>query len=98
MPKEAEIRKKAIQILREGGWTIWYAPKTRYHHSDIFTIGDMLTWKNRVFKIIQLTTTKNKATRVKRIRNYLRKNNLSGLRVEVWAYAKRSRKFIIEKI
>jgi len=98
MPKEAEIRKKAIQILKKAGWAVWYAPKTRYHHADIFTIGDVLAWKNRSLKIIQLTTTENKAARAKKIRSYLQKNNLSGLRIEIWAYAKRNRKFVIEKI
>jgi hypothetical protein len=96
--REAEIRKRALKILQDQGFTCWYAPKTRYHCSDIFNIGDVLAWKNRALKIIQLTTAGNKATRVKRIRNYLRKNKLSGLRVEVWAYAKRNKKFIIEKI
>lgn len=98
MASESEIRKKVVQILKEKNWIVWYAPKTRYHHSDIFTIGDVLVWRNKSFKIIQLTTAGNKAARVKKIKNYLRKNNLSGLKIEVWAYSKKNRKFIIEKI
>ena len=97
MPKEAEIRKKAIQILGEEGWVTWYPPKVRYKQTDVFGIIDVLALKGKRKKNIQLTTLSNVSTKRKKIINFLEKFKVE-LPVEIWAWNQKKRKFRKEKI
>lgn len=97
MAKEALIRKKAIQILEEEGWVVWYPPKIRYKQTDVFGIIDVLALKGKRRKNIQLTTLPNISTRRKKIINFLKEFNVE-LPVDIWAWDRKKRKFRKEKI
>lgn len=97
MPKEAVIRKKAIQILEKGGWVVWFAPKVKYCQTDVFGIIDLLALKGRQRKNIQLTTSPNVSAKRKKIINFLKKNNVE-LPVEIWSWNGKKKKFKKEKV
>ena len=97
MPKEAEIRKKAIQILNKKGWITWFGPKIKFKQTDIFGIIDLLALKGKKQKNIQLTTLPNISTRRKKITNFLKKNKVE-MTVEIWAWHSPKKIFRIEKI
>lgn len=105
MPKEAEIRKKAVEILEQNKWTYWYPPKVRFKQNDIFGVFDMVCCKKRSgdLKFIQLTTVSNLSTRRKKIQNFLKENKVNpkksfGADIEIWAWAKKKREFKVEII
>jgi hypothetical protein len=97
MAKEALIRKKAIQILEEEGWVVWWPVKVRYKQTDVFGIIDVLALKGKRRKNIQLTTLPNISTRRKKITNFLEKFKVE-LPVDIWAWDRKKRKFRKEKI
>ena len=97
MPKEAVIRKRAIQELQEKGWVTWYAPKVKYQQTDVFGIIDILALKGRRKKNIQLTTLPNISVRRKKITNFLKTSKVE-LPVEIWAWNQGKKEFKKEKI
>ncbi len=97
MPKESEIRKKAIEKLQTAGWITWFAPKVKYKQTDIFGIIDLLALKGKKSKNIQLTTLSNVSSRRKKIINFLKKNTVE-MTVEIWAWNSSKKVFKFEKI
>lgn len=97
MAKENEIRKKAIEELKRKGWLTWYPAKARYKQNDIFGIIDLQALKRNKLRHIQLTTPPNVARQRKKILSFFRKKKVK-LRVEIWAYDKRHKKFRIEVV
>lgn len=97
MAKEAEIRKKVIQILEKEGWVVWYPPKVKYRQTDIFGIIDLLALRKNEGKNIQLTTLPNISTKRKKIINFLKKFKVE-ISVEIWAWDQKKRKFRKEEI
>jgi len=97
MAKESLIRKKAIEILRRDKWIVWYAPKVKFHQTDIFGIIDLMALKGKRQKNIQLTTPPNVSAKRKKILNFLKKSKVE-LPVEIWAWSSKSKSFKIEKI
>jgi hypothetical protein len=97
MPKESVIRKKAVEILRKGGWITWFGPKIKFKQTDIFGIIDLLALKGRKQKNIQLTTLPNISTRRKKIISFFKKNKVE-LPIEIWAWSKKDKSFRKEKI
>lgn len=97
MPKESEIRKKAVKDLEGNGWIVWYPPKVRFKQTDIFGIIDLLALKGRRQKNIQITTVSNLSSRRKKINEFLEKFELE-ITVEVWAWNKNKKSFKKEKI
>jgi len=97
MPKEAEIRKKAIKILAEEGWITWHAPRAKFRSNDIFGIIDILALKGKRKKNIQLTTLPNVSARRKKILNFLKEFKVE-LPVEIWAWDWKRREFRKEKM
>jgi len=103
MPKEAETRKKIVQILNKEKFLCWYPARVKYKQNDIFGIFDLICWQKRksTLKFIQLTTLSNLSTRIKKIKNFLKKNKLSKrapAKIEVWGWNKRNKGFKIVKI
>jgi len=105
MPKESEIRKKAVAKLTNERWLYWYPPKVRYLQTDIFGIFDIICCKKAVgdLKFIQLTTVSNLSTRRKKIQKFLTENRISSkitrkAGIEIWAWSKRKKSFKIELI
>lgn len=105
MPRENEIRKKAVEILKKKKFLVWYPPKVKFKQNDIFGIFDLICWEKRKgnLKFIQLTTLSNLSTRRKKIQNFLKKNKLNPknrrkVRIEIWAWSKTNKKFKIELI
>jgi len=97
MPKESQIRKKAIKILADGNWIYWYPPKVKYKQTDVFGIIDLLALKGKKKKNIQLTTLSNISVRRKKIINFLTEFKIE-LPVEIWAWDSSKKIFKIEKI
>ncbi len=97
MPKEAEIRKKAVQILKKESWVWWYPSKVKYKQNDIFGIIDLLALKGKRRKNIQLTTLPNVSAKRKKITNFLKTFKVE-LPVEIWAWDQKKKKFRKEKI
>lgn len=105
MPREAEIRKKAVGILEEEKWVYWYPPKVRFKQNDIFGVFDMVCCQKKTgnLKFIQLTTVSNLSTRRKKIQNFFKENKVNSKKsfsagIEIWAWAKKKREFKVEII
>lgn len=105
MPRESEIRKKAVQILEREKWLVWWPAKVKFKQTDIFGLFDLICWKKKAgnFKLIQLTTLPNLSTRRKKIQNFLQKykidsNGARGVKTEIWAWGKSKKVFKIEII
>ena len=102
MPKEALIRKKAVAILTQTKWVSWYAPKVRFHETDIFGVFDLICWEksSKNLKFIQLTTLPNLSARRKKIQGFFKKNGIrqKSAQVEIWAWNSRQKSFKIEMI
>jgi hypothetical protein len=104
MPKEAEIRKKAVQVLAKQNWLVWWPAKAIFKQNDIFGIFDLICVKKRAgnLKFIQLTTLPNLSTRKKKIRAFFKKIKINSrirnnMGVEIWAWDSRNKTFKIEK-
>lgn len=97
MPKESILRKKAIQILEDKGWIVWFAPKVKYQQTDIFGIIDLLAIKGKRMKKIQLTTLTNISTRRRKIQKFLKKFKIE-MSVQIWAWNKKTKEFRKEKV
>ncbi len=97
MSKEAIIRKKAIQILKDKGWIVWFAPKVKYQQTDVFGIIDLLAIKGKRMKKIQLTTLANISTRRRKIQKFLKKFKIE-MSVQIWGWDKKKKEFRKEKV
>jgi len=106
MAKESLIRKKAVEILTKEKWMTWWPAKVKFKQNDIFGAFDMVCCKKGAgnLKFIQLTTAPNLSARRKKIQSFLKKNGINGPKivfgaeVEIWAWAKKIKKFKIETI
>ena len=97
MPKEAQIRKKVVEILEKEDWIVWYPSKVKYKQNDIFGIIDLLAIKGKKQKNIQITTISNISARRKKIINFIKKSKVE-LPVEIWAWNQKKKIFKKEKI
>jgi len=97
--KEITIRKKALEILTKKGFVCWYPPKVKYKkETDIFGIFDLINIHNKTGVLfIQLTTLHNIRAREKKVKAFLKKNNLS-LFCQVWGWDKKKKDFKIINI
>ena len=97
--KEITIRKKALEILIKKGFVCWYPPKVKYKkETDIFGIFDLINIHNKTGVLfIQLTTLHNIRAREKKVKEFLKKNNLS-LFCQVWGWDKKKKDFKIINI
>jgi len=93
--KEAAIRKKALEILTNKGYVCWCPAKVKWHETDIFGVFDTacLSKKAKIL-FIQWTDITNIYHRVKKVKNFLKKNNLS-LYCEVWGWNPKKKEFKI---
>jgi len=106
MPKESEIRKKAVEILGKKKFLCWYPAKVKFKQNDIFGIFDLICCQKKTAKIkfIQLTTLSNLSARKKKIKNFFKKNRISqksqknSLNIELWGWDKRYKIFKMIKI
>ncbi|MDO8663795.1 MAG: hypothetical protein Q7K28_03105 [Candidatus Wildermuthbacteria bacterium] len=103
MPRESEIRKKAVTKLTDENWIYWYPPKVKFKQNDIFGVFDIICCKKKVgdLKFIQLTTVSNLSARRKKIQNFLTENKIHSklsrnADLEIWAWSKRHKSFKIE--
>ncbi|MEK9134694.1 MAG: hypothetical protein AAB451_00065 [Patescibacteria group bacterium] len=102
MPREAVIRKKAIEILTKAKWVSWYAPKVKFHETDIFGVFDLICWEkaSKNLKFIQLTTVSNLSARRKKINGFFKANKIKSrsAEIEIWAWNNRQKNFKIEMV
>lgn len=91
---EYQIRRKAKKFFEEQGFKIWFAPRVKWQQSDIFSIWDGVAWKGKRFIFFQLTTFENRKARLKKIQEYLEKNevDLDGRIVRGWVLGWHSKK------
>ena len=94
--KEAIIRKKALEILEAKGYICWCPTKVKWHETDIFGVFDVICISNKKIGalFIQWTDITNISHRVKKVKNFLKENNLS-LYCEVWGLDPKKKKFKI---
>ena len=94
--KEALLRKKATQLLKNEGWVVWFPKKVKFWETDIFGVYDILAAKKNRLRFIQITTLPNLSARRKKIQNFLISNGVS-IPSEIWAYDAKRKYFKIEK-
>ncbi len=92
MPKDEVIRKKAIEILTETKWVSWYAPKVKFHETDIFGIADLICCSKKELRLIQLTTVSNISARRNKIKACLKKSKMD-IPIEIWGWNGKKREF-----
>ena len=97
MPKEAVIRKKAIQMLTKEKWVCWFPKKVKFHETDVFGIIDVLALKGKRQKNVQLTTLPNISAKRKKITNFLNKFKVE-LPVEIWGWNQKKKIFKKETV
>lgn len=97
MAKESLIRKKAIEILENDGWITWFPSRARFKQNDVFGIIDLMAIRGKMKKNIQLTTLPNASARRKKIKKFLKDNNVE-MTVEVWSWCQIKKFFKKEKI
>ena len=95
--KEALLRKKATQLLKNEGWVVWFPKKVKFWETDIFGVYDILAVRKNKLRFIQITTLPNLSARRKKIQNFLIPNEVN-IPSEIWAYDKKKKKFKIEKV
>jgi len=91
---EGQIRKEVIKKLKKEGWLYDYKPKTRFQHTDLFNCWDIVAIKEGKIKFIQFTSLPNIRTREKKIKDFLKKNNIS-IYSEIWGWDKKKKEFKI---
>lgn len=93
--KEAVIKKKALEILEAKGNVCWCPTKVKWHETDIFGVFDVVCINNKTGVLfVQWTDITNIYHRVKKVKDFLTKNNLS-LYCEVWGLNPKDGKFKI---
>lgn len=95
--KEAEIRKRALQMLNGEKWVCWYPKKVKFHETDVFGIVDLLALRGKQRKNVQLTTLPNVSAKRKKITNFLKKYKVE-FPVEIWAWCQKKKEFRKERI
>jgi hypothetical protein len=103
MPKEAVIRKKAVEILESKGFVHWYPAKVRFKQNDIFGIFDLVCWRKKSsdIKFIQLTTCSNLSARRKKIQFFMKENKMPSkvsFGIEIWGWNQKNKEFKVEEI
>jgi len=105
MPREADIRKKAITILEKEKWIVWWPAKVKFKQTDIFGVFDLICWKQKKdnLRMIQLTTLSNLSSRRKKIQSFFLENKIScrspkSVTTEIWAWGAKNKAFKIESI
>jgi hypothetical protein len=95
--KEKEIKKKALDILTEKGFVVWFPPKVKFYQTDILGIYDCIAVKKSTILLIQLTSLSNIRAREKKIKTFLSEHQVS-LYSEVWGFDEKNNKFKIIQI
>jgi hypothetical protein len=103
MPKEAQIRKKAVEILESKGFVYWYPAKVKFKQNDIFGVFDLVCWRKKSsnIKFIQLTTCSNLSARRKKVNFFLKENLIPTkmpVGVEIWGWNQKKGEFKIEEV
>lgn len=103
MPKEAQIRKKAVEILESKGFVYWYPAKVKFKQNDIFGVFDLVCWRKKSsnIKFIQLTTCSNLSARRKKVNFFLQENLIPTkipVGVEIWGWNQKKGEFKIEAV
>jgi len=98
MPSEAQINNLAICELYDKGFYYWIAPRGEFKkHIDIFGVFDIIAFKGKYFKFIQVTSLPNHAARRKKVQEFIDRTGFAGWS-EVWSWDKKNKRFRIEKI
>lgn len=103
MPKEAVIRKKALEILEKNNFVSWYPAKVKFKQNDIFGVFDLVCWKKKSaeIKFLQLTTSPNISARRKKIKAFIAENKIPHkitVDIEIWGWNQKKKEFKVEEI
>lgn len=76
--KERDIRNKAVELFKNSGHITWFAPKIKWHSTDIFGIFDLVVVSRNTHEtwFVQLTDITNLAHRRKKIIDYFVEHNV----------------------
>lgn len=94
---EAQIKQKVKKQLDKDGYIYWFPLRNRYRKEDIFTIWDLIAWKDSEMRFIQFTSKSNISTRKKKIEKYFKENNVF-CPTEVWGWDQDKKKFVYKYI
>jgi len=96
--KEKYIKAKVKTKLVLAGWQCWFPIKSYYGlEKDIFGVFDCVAVKNNKVRFIQYTTLPNVSARRKKVREFLKKNDLE-ITAEVWGWSDKIKIFKIEEV
>ena len=100
MPKEAIIRKLAIEELHDDGWVTWFPYKVRYaKEQDIFGVFDLVAMHpDGKMLFLQLTSYANISARFKKVSkffetNFMLPNFFHKASFEVWGWHNEKKEF-----
>jgi len=92
---EKELRDRIRSELEQTGWVCWFAPRVKFlKQQDIFTIWDGVYAKGKEVRFIQYTTKINKASHIKKIKDFKEIYKLTH-KGELWLYDGKSNSFEI---
>lgn len=100
MPKEAVIRKHALDYLNGEGWVCWYPYRNKYaKEQDIFGVFDLVCiHPDGKILFLQLTSYSNVAARFKKVMkffdsNYMLPSFFHNASFEVWGWHNEKKEF-----
>lgn len=73
-------------------WLDKNGDKERKGTDDIFSIIDLLAWKDNELLLVQYTSKTGVLARIKKINKFIKKHNIKipdGVKIEVWGYENR---------
>ena len=94
---EYQIKQQVKKKLDKEGYIYWFPLRNKYRKEDIFSIWDLIAWKDSELRFIQFTSKSNISARKKKIEKYFKDNDVF-CPSEVWGYDKEKKSFIIKYI
>jgi hypothetical protein len=85
MAKEVTIRKACIKELQDEGYITWFPAKVKWQETDVFSIWDILAWKDSEMRFIQITSIGNIQARRKKIEKFFKDHDVF-MPTEIWGY------------
>ena len=94
---EYQIKQKVKKELDKEGYIYWFPLRNRYRKEDIFSIWDLIAWKDSELRFIQFTSKSNISARKRKIEKFFEENGVF-CPTEIWGYDKEKKKFVYRYI
>jgi len=95
---EKEVKSEVVKDLKKGGWTYWTPPNIKFYQRDIFGVFDLIALRAQKVRLIQYTTKTHLSHRRNKIKLFFQENAIHITFAYVYAYDKKNKKLIKEKI